>query len=108
MTSIMLSSWISQHLSSYKKVFPLIDQMSAESKEFLVITSMGITRKNLMKIAIAIALLNMPSLLLFAESGNEVMGLAVIAIESCSLAIMMLIARYIWRFMSTEEVGGKR
>ena len=49
MTSIMLSSWISQHTSNYKKVFPLIDRMSAESKEFLVITSMGITRKNLMK-----------------------------------------------------------
>ena len=66
------------------------------------------TRKNLMKMAIAIALLNLPALILFAESGNEVMGLAVVAIESCSLAIMLLLARYIWRFMATEEVGGKK
>ncbi len=64
-------------------------------------------KRNMMKMAIAIAMLNLPALLLFAEAGNEIMGLAVIAIESCSLAIILLLARYIWRFMATEEVGGK-
>jgi NADH:ubiquinone oxidoreductase subunit K len=66
------------------------------------------TKRNLMKMAIAIAMLNVPALVLFAEAGNQVMGLAVIAIESCSLAIILLLARYIWRFMATEEVGGRR
>lgn len=67
-----------------------------------------VAKRNMMKIAISIAMLNLPALVLFAEAGNEVMGLAVIAIESCSLAIMLLLARYIWRFMATEEVGGRR
>jgi multisubunit Na+/H+ antiporter MnhC subunit len=64
-------------------------------------------KRNLMKMAISIAMLSLPALILFAESGNEVMGLAVIAIESCSLAILLLMARYIWRFMATEEVGNR-
>lgn len=64
-------------------------------------------KRNLMKMAIALAMMSMPALLIFAESGNEVMGLAVIAIESCSLAILLLMARYIWRFMATEEIGGR-
>jgi hypothetical protein len=44
---------------------------------------------------------------LVAESGNEALALAVVAIESATLAVALLLARYIWRFVGTEEVGGR-
>lgn len=42
MASIMLSSWVSKNASNPTGCFPLIDAMSKASKEFLVLSSMGV------------------------------------------------------------------
>ena len=59
MVSVMLASWISQHIKNAAKAFPLIDEMSKEkrerlicyilAREFLVLTCMSISRKNLVQ-----------------------------------------------------------
>jgi len=49
MVSVMLASWISQHIKNTAKVFPLIDEMSKEKREFLVLTCMSISRNNLVQ-----------------------------------------------------------
>ncbi len=64
-------------------------------------------KPNMMRMMIGIAVLNYPAMIVFAESGNEALALAVVAIESATLAVALLLARFIWRFVGTEEVGGR-
>jgi multisubunit Na+/H+ antiporter MnhC subunit len=64
-------------------------------------------RTNMMRMAIGIAMLNYPAMIIFAEFGNEALALSVVAIESATLAVVLLLARYVWRFEGTEEVGSK-
>jgi len=44
---IMLANWISQHQKSMVKAFPLIDEMTSEKHEFLVMTCISMRKKNL-------------------------------------------------------------
>ena len=63
-------------------------------------------KPNMMRMAIGIAILNYPAMIVFAESGNEALAISVVAIESATLAVVLLLARFVWRFEGTSEVGG--
>ena len=47
MTALMLSSWIGDHLAKPERAFPLIDAMSGESREYLLLTCLTISRRKL-------------------------------------------------------------
>ena len=47
MTSLMLSSWIGDHLKKPDRAFALIDVMSGESREYLLLTCLTINRRKL-------------------------------------------------------------
>jgi len=44
---IMLANWISQHQKSMGKAFPLIDEMTNEKHEFLVMTCVSMKKRDL-------------------------------------------------------------
>jgi hypothetical protein len=46
MAAVMLSTWVEKH-NSASKAFPLIDKMSNDSRELLVLTCLGMSRKRL-------------------------------------------------------------
>lgn len=45
----MLGTWVSKHINDPKKAYPLLDTMSLESREFLVLTCMSMQKKNLVQ-----------------------------------------------------------
>jgi len=47
MVAVMLGSWISQHIKNPARAFGLIDEMSSEKREFLVLTCMAMNRRKL-------------------------------------------------------------
>ena len=47
MAALMLSSWIGDHLKKPDRAFPLIDVMSGESREYLLLTCLTISRRKL-------------------------------------------------------------
>jgi hypothetical protein len=47
MVPLMLASWITEHAKDQAKAYPLIDEMSSESREFLVMLCMSMNRKSL-------------------------------------------------------------
>jgi len=47
MASVMLASWISKNIRSVSRCFRLIDEMSKESREFLVLTCISMNRNKL-------------------------------------------------------------
>ena len=47
MTALMLSSWIGDHLKKPERAFSLIDVMSGESREYLLLTCLTIKRRKL-------------------------------------------------------------
>jgi len=49
MASIMLGTWIGKHLKNPKRAYPLIDVMSEESREFLVLTCMSMAERKLVQ-----------------------------------------------------------
>ena len=49
MAAIMLASWLSKHAKTMQKAFPLIDEMTSERTEFLVITCTSMKRNKLLK-----------------------------------------------------------
>jgi hypothetical protein len=49
MVSVMLGTWISKHINDPKRAYPLIDAMSLESREFLVLTCMSMEKRNLVQ-----------------------------------------------------------
>ena len=49
MAAVMLASWLSKHAKQMEKAFPLIDEMSSERTEFLVITCTSMKRNKLLK-----------------------------------------------------------
>jgi hypothetical protein len=49
MVSVMLGTWISKHIADPKRAYPLIDSMSMESREFLVLTCMSMEKKSLVQ-----------------------------------------------------------
>lgn len=49
MVAVMLGTWISKHIQDPKKAYPLLDAMSQESREFLVLTCMSMQKKSLIQ-----------------------------------------------------------
>lgn len=47
MLSIMLSTWVAKHIKDISQALPLIDQMVGDSREFLILTCMGMHKSNL-------------------------------------------------------------
>jgi len=61
-------------------------------------------KESVLKIIISIAFLNYPSIMMLANSGSESFAIFVLAVESCSLSIALLLARYVWRFLKAKKV----